>query len=235
MEIESMQDSTINTVILIAKYDFYFQDIIDEVSNLEIEVLCFKDIDGIPVDLNPKDSIIFFPHYSKIIPVEITERFTCIGFHTGDLPMDRGGSPIQNKIRKKQYYTKVSAIRLTSKLDAGPIYLQTDIDLSVSSLDVILREISHKISKMIRDILLENYHPVEQSGIGNVNIRLTSNDSKISRSVKDLRSIFDQIRMVDGFDYPRAFLDFENFRILLSNASLQENSVTGNFTIVRKD
>ena len=49
------------------------------------------------------------------------KRSNCIGFHTGDLPGDRGGSPIQHKILRGEYDTFVSAMKLVNEIDAGDL------------------------------------------------------------------------------------------------------------------
>ena len=50
------------------------------------------------IGLNP-DYVIMF-HWSEILPKKFYEKINCICVHTGNLPKDRGGSPIQNQILK---------------------------------------------------------------------------------------------------------------------------------------
>ena len=66
--------------------------------------------------INPK--IIFFPHWSYLIPEEIYDEFECVVFHMTDLPYGRGGSPLQNLIMKRFSDTKVAAIRVVKELKA---------------------------------------------------------------------------------------------------------------------
>jgi len=72
--------------------------------------------------INPK--IIFFIHWSKIVPKKIVTKFTCIQFHTSDLPKFRGASPIQNQIINGLKKTKISAFKINSGLDIGGICLK---------------------------------------------------------------------------------------------------------------
>ena len=37
---------------------------------------------------------VLFPHWSYIIPKNITDNFECVVFHMTDLPYGRGGSPL---------------------------------------------------------------------------------------------------------------------------------------------
>ena len=41
---------------------------------------------------------ILMPHWSYIVPDEITQNWNCVVFHMTDLPYGRGGSPLQNLI-----------------------------------------------------------------------------------------------------------------------------------------
>ena len=45
-----------------------------------------------------KPKLLFFVHWSSLIPEEIFNKYVCIIFHMTDLPFGRGGSPLQNLI-----------------------------------------------------------------------------------------------------------------------------------------
>ena len=95
---------------------------------------------------------IFIPHWSFLIPKEIYKNYKCILFHMTDLPFGRGGSPLQNLIKLGFKQTKVSALRVTNKIDAGPIYLKRELDLSGSAKEIFSRT-SLVIHKMIVEII----------------------------------------------------------------------------------
>ena len=71
-----------------------------------------------------KPKIIFFIHWSKIIPEKIFKNFLCIQFHSSDLPKFRGGSPIQHQILNDIRKTKISAFKVSEKIDQGEICLK---------------------------------------------------------------------------------------------------------------
>ena len=79
---------------------------------------------------------IFFMHWSWRVPEDITNRFECICFHMTDLPYGRGGSPLQNLILNGHKKTKISAIRMTEEVDAGPIYVKKKLSLKGSAEDI---------------------------------------------------------------------------------------------------
>ena len=66
-----------------------------------------------------KPRIIFFVHWSEIIPEKLFKKFLCIQFHSSNLPYFKGGSPIQNQIIKGLNKTKISAFKIEKKLDSG--------------------------------------------------------------------------------------------------------------------
>lgn len=164
---------------------------------------------------------VFFPHYSKIVPESFFSRFVCIGFHVGNLPEDRGGSPIQNKIIRGEYKTFVNAFQITSSVDGGPIFDQEEIDIETGSIVQILEEVSEKIARMILKIVSEFNTPVLQPSAPIRFRRLTRNDSKIDFHELSLKQIFDRIRMVDGLDYPRAEIKCSSKIVTFSNARFE--------------
>lgn len=94
--------------------------------------------------MNP--DFVFFPHWSYIIPKSIYERYTCVVFHMTDLPVGRGGSPLQNLIVRGIRETKISAIKVQQEIDAEPIYMKRPETLEGSAKDIFCR-ISEIISQ----------------------------------------------------------------------------------------
>ena len=102
--------------------------------------------------INPK--IIFFIHWSKFVNKSIFKKYLCIQFHSSNLPRGRGGSPIQNQIMLNIKKTKISAFKVSEKLDSGPICLQDNLSLHGNALDI-LRRMEAKSIKMIFFVLGE--------------------------------------------------------------------------------
>ena len=96
--------------------------------NLKKDIKVFKKLHKKEINiLKPK--IIFFIHWSKLIPKDIYSKYICIQFHATDLPKGRGGSPIQNQILRNILKTKITAFKVSSKLDAGPICMKKKFEL----------------------------------------------------------------------------------------------------------
>lgn len=181
--------------------------------------------------------IIFFPHWSWIIPKTIHENFNCIGFHLTDLPYGKGGSPLQNLILRKKYFTKISAFQITEKLDAGDIYLKKDFFLGSGNADEIFIRASEIIFfEMIPEIIYANEKPYKQKGESVVFTRRKPEESNMADiEFTTLSELYDFIRMLDGEDYPKAFIKIGKYKIKLSNATLRTNKLEGFFEVIEDE
>ena len=222
--------SQIVKIAVFAKYHFYFEAIRSALKDTNISAECYSNINEFlnQTKTNKSDesfNFLFFPHYSEIIPKSFLNQFKCIGFHTGNLPHDRGGSPIQNKIVKGEYITKVSAILLSDEIDGGPVYCSRGIDLEFGNIEQILIDISIKISEMVFEIVTSNLSPTPQIGSALYASRIPKSNSKLELFDLSIKQIYDRIRMVDGLDYPRAFLKTDKYRILMEKAELKDDKI----------
>lgn len=172
--------------------------------------------------INPK--IIFFPHWSHKVNSNITEKYNCICFHAAPLPYGRGGSPIQNLILKNFKKTPVCAIKMTNEIDTGPIYLKEIISLS-GSLDNIFERISLSIIKMIKVLITKKIKPIKQKGRIYKFKRINERKSIISKE-RNLKEIFDKIRMLDSNEYPNAYIIKNNHKIVFRNPTLKKKIIS---------
>ena len=184
--------------------------------------MCKEDLTIETVD-HFKPDYIFFPHWNWIVEKEIHEKYECVVFHTAPLPYGRGGSPIQNLIMEGIKASPVCAIKMTSKLDAGPIYASSNISLA-GDLNSIFLRINDAVNELIVKISSKISTPIEQVGEPHTFKRLTLGDNEITAGLK-LEEIYDRIRMVDHPDYPSAFIMYGNIKIELSNALKKGDSM----------
>ena len=115
------------------------------------------------INVNPK--YIFFPHWSYLVPKEIFNKYNCIAFHASPLPYGRGGSPIQNMIKRGFKKTKVCAFKINSTIDGGPIYCQSDLSL-IGNGEQIYQRLYKSISRMTKKIISMDIIPQNQKKIG---------------------------------------------------------------------
>lgn len=178
-------------------------------------------------EINPR--YIFFLHWSWIVPGEIVERYECVCFHMTDVPYGRGGSPLQNLILRGHKTTKLTALRMTAELDAGPVYYKEDLSLDGSAGEIYLRA-NRLAARIIERLIREQPQPVPQTGAPVIFKRRKPEESRIP-PVESLEQLYDFIRMLDADGYPRAFLEQAGFRYEFANARLDNGQLTASVTI----
>ena len=177
-------------------------------------------------EFNPE--LIFFPHWNWIVPEEIHSRFTCIVFHTAPLPYGRGGSPIQNLILNNFTDSPVCALKMTSKVDSGPIYSKKNVSLD-GPLHIIFERINTVVNKLIEELIEELPVPVDQSGEIHNFERLTETDNELTGEY-EINDLYNKIRMLDSPDYPKAFVLIDNYKIEFSNAEVLDEEISADCT-----
>jgi methionyl-tRNA formyltransferase len=223
MNLSRNEMKLIHKYFILAKHDFYLEDAKKSFAAVGIEAQVSNRLEDISEDIlrNSGNCTIFVPHYSKIIDLKSFPNARFIGFHTGSLPKDRGGSPIQNKILAKEYMTEVSAIALEEGIDSGAIYTHRNIDLSEGDIEFILRKISLLISSMMIEIALGDLKPNPQAENSEIKKRLSVLDSELPKRA-DMNDLYDRIRMVDGLDYPNAFIKQDNYKVYFSKVAKED-------------
>lgn len=177
---------------------------------------------------------IFFPHWSFYIPGKIYKNWNCIVFHMTDLPFGRGGSPLQNLIVRGYEETKISAIQVVDKLDAGAIYLKEDLSLEGSATEIFERASEIIFTKMMPKILEGNMTPKQQEGEITTFTRRTREDGELLPQM-DLKVIYDYIRMLDAEGYPNAFIRFGDYTIDFSDAKFDGENVQAQVKIYKEN
>jgi methionyl-tRNA formyltransferase len=174
---------------------------------------------------------VFFPHWSWIIPKEIFKAYECVVFHMTDLPYGRGGSPLQNLIIRGHTETKVSAIHVSEKVDAGDVYMKAPLSLEGSA-DAIYRRASGIVFDMIRSIVRDEPRPVPQEGTAVTFRRRTPAEGNLADAA-DMRQVYDMIRMLDADGYPRAFLTIGSLRLEFDSAEQDVDQVIARVRITK--
>lgn len=180
-----------------------------------------------------KPRYVFFLHWSWIVQKDILDITECICFHMTDVPYGRGGSPLQNLIVRGHKSTVLTALKMVEEVDAGPIYCKKPLSLKGSAQDIYARasEISMQIARWIIDNQPE---PISQIGEPVFFKRRTPKQSLIPKDVS-IEGFYDYIRMLDAEGYPKAYIEFEGFRLELSQAELNSELLLANVKITYKD
>ena len=174
---------------------------------------------------------LFFLHWSWKVPAAITDAFECVCFHMTDVPYGRGGSPLQNLIARGHRQTRLTALRMSGEMDAGPVYAKEDLSLEGGAEEIFIRA-TQLAARMAADIAAREPTPVPQSGTPVIFARRKPDESAISAEPGgDLGRLHDFLRMLDADGYPRAFLDHGGFRYTFSRAALLDGRIVADVTI----
>jgi methionyl-tRNA formyltransferase len=172
---------------------------------------------------------LFFLHWSWIVPDTIVDNYECVCFHMTDVPYGRGGSPLQNLILRGHTTTKLSALRMTTELDAGPVYLKKSLNLEGSAQEIYVSA-TRLAASMIRQMITEQLSPVSQAGEPVFFKRRIPEESAIPQ-IDSLDALYNFIRMLDADGYPRAFLMIGGLRYEFSKATWVDGTLTAQVSI----
>jgi len=226
---------SVNYIILSQKK--WNKELINNLTNqfpeCNIRLISTKEEFNLDILNQIKPDKIFIPHWSYIIPEEIYSTYECIVFHMTDLPYGRGGSPLQNLIVRKHKETQISALKVDKGIDTGDIYLKSELSLLGTAEEIFIRA-NKQIEKMIIQIIQEKLMPYPQEGNPVLFVRRKPEDSNIE-NLQNIDDIFDYIRMLDAEGYPKAYLEFNNFKLEFSRASLKsDKSIIADVRIIQK-
>ena len=177
-----------------------------------------------------KPKYIFFPHWSKKVNSKIINNYECVCFHETDVPYGRGGSPIQNLIIRNHKKTIITALKMTDKIDAGPIYLKKQLKLNGNAQQIYERA-SKKVYKMISIIVKNKIMPVAQKGKIVKFKRRKPKQSVLLKKTKSLSELYNHIRMLDAKTYPTAFIKYGNLRIEFKKAKINKKTINASASI----
>jgi methionyl-tRNA formyltransferase len=172
---------------------------------------------------------IFFLHWSWKVPSEIVANYECVCFHMTDVPFGRGGSPLQNLIVRGYQHTKLTALRMSEVMDAGPVYLKRELCLMGTAEEIYIRA-SYLSAEMIKYIIDNQPVPQPQEGEPIIFRRRKPHQSEIP-GLSSLQGLYDFIRMLDAEGYPKAFLEHEGFRYEFSRAAFYDGQLVADVRI----
>ncbi len=174
--------------------------------------------------------------YGKILPLSLLEKFPLgiLNFHPSLLPKYRGASPIPAVILAGEKKTGVTIIKLTAKVDAGPIIAQEELPIlktdTTATLTQKLAELAAKMAKKyLPQYLAGKIQPVEQEhSRATFTGKISKEDGRISWE-KGPVSLDRQIRAYNP--WPGAFTEIEGQRIIFWES---EFDATQNKVVIRK-
>ena len=176
-----------------------------------------SELSSVVEGANPK--YIFFLHWNWLVPETIWMEHECVCFHMTDVPYGRGGSPLQNLILAGHKETKLSALRMFSEMDAGPVYAKRPLRLEGTAQEIYVK--AGVLSAEIIEWMIE-HQPVPIKQAGNVVLfKRRKPEQSLLPNIGSLTTIHDFIRMLDADGYPHAFIKHGEFILSFSNARLE--------------
>lgn len=209
-----------------------------------------------PITLNSEEEFNFFKSinaeiiivvaYGQIIPKKYLDipKYGFINIHASLLPKWRGAAPIQRAIINQDHETGISIMRITEKLDSGPVFVKYNVKIKD---DDTSETLSKSLSKMAADnivsdldnIFKNNSKFIEQDHkLATYASKIDKNESKI-----DWNNEADKIiAKINGLNpSPGAWFIYNNKRYKVWSAKKNLNKgkpgqiLDKNFTIGCKD
>ena len=181
-----------------------------------------------------KPKLIFFIHWSKFIPEFLYKNYTCIQFHSSDLPLGRGGSPIQNQILRNFKKTKISAFKVSKIIDGGPICMKKNLLLKGNAMSI-YQNMEKTCVEMIKKIIKKkkiNFN--KQIGKPSYFKRRKPSESEINISKFDsISSVYNFLRMLDAPGYPNAFINLKNFKFTFNHVKKKNKLIEAKVQITK--
>ena len=208
-----------------------------------LRLLDFESLDGKNVfetikKLSP--DLLITIAYGGLIPQKILDIPRCesINVHPSLLPLWRGASPIQSSILNGDTKTGISLIRMTSELDAGPVFAvaETFIDPEENALALSSR-LANMSARLITDNIVEivnkNLLPNEQKHQkATYAPKLTKQDAIINWT-RPAPEILKKIKAFNPWPIAHSILEQKNFRIWDAKLSKQTNDTLKPGSIIK--
>lgn len=179
--------------------------------------------------------------YGKIIPQSVLNVFPCgiINIHPSALPLYRGSTPIESAILNGDSETAVSIMRLTNKMDSGPIFAQQQYTLHIqgSSKETIANDILSLGAKLLIDtlpaILGDSTEPIYQNETQATYCRLIAKSDGVIDWHKDAERLAREV--VAYAHWPRSSTSLGDKEVIITEAEATEtNAIPGAMTVTNK-
>ncbi len=174
--------------------------------------------------------------YGQIIPDYVLDIFPggIINVHPSLLPKYRGPSPIETAILNGDKQSGVSLMRLTAKMDEGPVYSQKRIDIPP---DVEADSFSRYLAQQGAELLIDNLEPIFQGWL--TPKPQMDADASYSKLLKKEDGIMDfgkpavqlerEIRAYAGWPKSRAKID--GHEVIVTKAHIVKEEDDGNLVL----
>ena len=181
------------------------------------------------INNNPTDMAILVA-YGKIVPQDVIDKFKLgiINIHPSLLPKLRGSSPIESALLGNEKSTGVSLMKLVSKMDAGPIFAQDEIELTpFVTKDELYEKIVDKAIGLLKNnldsIAKGSLHPYDQNEIeATFTLKLNKKDGLLDNLNEEADVLEKKVRAYQNF--PKPSINYKNKAIIVLKSHVVESN-----------
>lgn len=173
----------------------------------------------------PSD-IVFYLSYHSIVPDDVLALGgNNVVVHGSNLPKGRGWAPLTWQVLEGHDQITLTLFEATTRVDAGPIYLQEQLSFNGTELIDEMRELVGALTISMCQDFVDNYPQVvqsatQQTGESTYYSRRIPSDSRLDPE-KTITEQFNLLRVVDNERYP-AFFELYGRRYLLTIEACDE-------------
>ncbi len=147
--------------------------------------------------------LIFPNNFLKIFKNQV------INLHAGPLPEYRGGSPLNWQIINGEKMITISIIRMSRKIDHGPIYSEKSFKLKTSdTIKTVHEKVNHLFPYMLNQVIFKIKNKIKPKKQKTSNIKnypqRSKKDGNINWTKKDALGVYNFVRALTK-PYPGAF------------------------------
>ena len=140
--------------------------------------------------------------YGKILPAELVNHYSCINLHASLLPKYRGASPIQSALLNGDPVTGVTTMRITEKMDTGPILLSKEVSISENeTLQALHDQLADAGAELLADTIarLNTLTPQPQDDAHATYCKKIKKEDRLLDLSWDYRKIHNTVRAIGGY------------------------------------
>ena len=171
--------------------------------------------------------------YGKILPTWLLESPSkeSINIHYSLLPKYRGASPVQSALLNGEKITGISVMKMTNRLDEGPVYIfHKQKILNTDNRNILENKLTSlatkNIDKDLSDIYLNKIIPIQQDS---KNISYCKKINKLSGKIiidqEETNNIFKKYKAY--FGWPGLYFEFKDLKIKIHGITNSKSNDTG--------
>ncbi len=176
-----------------------------------------------------KPDMIVLYAYGQILSKELLNipKIGCINVHASLLPKYRGASPVQQALLNQDEETGISIMKMTEKMDSGPVYKQSDLRISnddnaLTLMDRLANLSAYETPDLLYTIVQGDISPTPQDDSqASYCEKIQKSDGQINWN-EDAKTIHAKIRAYTGWPGTFTFWNSKRLKIISAKPDAYE-------------